>query len=132
MGPITAVIICLVLLWAINKAILIVPEGSVVQTFALGKFHKAYGPGLHVGWFDKAIYKQVKLKIGMVAMASSDQSIETAGLQIPAIFADTPQISSSVRIERFEGTKPVVTHRGVPNERRFKCEKCGHENAVRV
>lgn len=132
MSIVLLVVIFIVLMWALTKATLIVPEGTVVKTFFLGKAQKSYPAGLHLGWFDKAVERQIKLKIGTIAVASSTETIELDGIQIPAKFSETPDVGSPVRIEKFDGMDPVVTHRNVPNERLIKCEKCGHSNKVRV
>ena len=60
--------------FVLRKAIMIVPEGTVVKTFLLGKPDKSYSAGLHMGWFDPALYKQIRLKIGAIATATSATS----------------------------------------------------------
>lgn len=129
--PITsAVVISLIVVYFLKKTLMIVPEGTVVKTFALGKSHKSFGRGFHIVWFDTAIIKQIRLKVGTVATASSESSIEVEGYQIAAKYLDTPQIGNTVRVVKFDEFEPIVTHQNVPNRRKVVCEKCGHTNNV--
>lgn len=125
-------ILLVLVVWILPKSLLVVPEGSIILVFALGKFERAFGPGIHFGWFDRSIRQKIPLKIGSIGTATSETTIEVSGQQVPVIFSDKANLGQPVRVNAFEGVTPVVTTTGVPNVRKVKCEKCGHNMEVRV
>ena len=115
---------------AVLSAPVIVPNGALIAVYQLGKFLKLYPPGFYIVM--PFITKKVLLKPGIIGIATSESTLEVDNHQIEVQYSQPPRIGSAARIEKFEGVKIFATQANVPNERIVKCEKCGHNNKLRV
>ena len=128
----SAVIVVFVVFVLLIKTLMIVPEGQVVVVYVLGKFHGSYGPGFHMGLFGRPVAQKLRLKIGTIGTATSENTIEIGPYQLEAKFSEKTIIGSKVRIVNFDDVTPLVSSVGVSNENVVRCEKCGHQMTIRV
>ena len=127
-----AIALYILLFWFVVRSLLVVPDGAVVLIYWFGRAGRGYGPGIHVVWSFGRGMQRLRLKVGMVLKLTSEKSIEFKGCQVPVVLEGEASLGQPDRILRFEGTTPVVTAEGVPNEHQISCEKCGHKMQVRI
>lgn len=108
----------------------IIPEGQRRAVYALGKFAGFKGPGLVFKWSGgETEWKPVA--VGDRGELLDSGLAEFGETKIPVTLEGEARIGELVRIRAFDEDKVIVI-RDQNQSRVFRCERCGHENRIRL
>ena len=108
----------------------IIPEGQRRAVYALGKFAGFKGPGLVFKWSGgETEWKPVA--VGDRGELLDSGLAEFGETKIPVTLEGEARIGELVRIRAFDEDKVIVI-RDHNQSRVFRCERCGHENRIRL
>ncbi len=123
MSVATLVVALLVVIVVLYQSIKIADESERFAVFVLGRFMDFRGPGLV--FVAPGTQRIVRLKIGDIGSVKGPDFVAFGEVDIPIGGLTSFRVGQSVRIDRFDGAKPVLTASSVAPKN--TCPNCGHQ-----
>lgn len=118
----TLLILTIVLIVVLSKSIKIAGESERFAVFLLGRFQGFMGPGLVL--VTPFTQKVIRLKVGDIGVFKGPGFVTFDEFDIPTDDANDFRAGQPVRIERFDGSKPVFAASSIAAQ--TLCPNCGH------
>ena len=119
---VTLLIGSLVLIVILYQSLKIANENERFAVFVLGRFLDFKGPGLI--FVVPGTQRIVRLKIGDIGSVKGPEFVTFGDVDIPIDGLSSFRVGQSVRIDRFDGARPVIAASSVAPK--TMCPNCGH------
>ncbi len=119
----TLLVASLVVIVVLYQSIKIADESERFAVFLLGRFMDFRGPGLI--FVTPGTQRIVRLKIGDIGSVKGPDFVTFGEVDIPFDGLSSFRVGQSVRIDRFDGARPVLAASSIAPKN--TCPNCGHQ-----